>query len=383
MRDEGTSSDDRRPIGRTRRFAGATRLLAVAIAVAALPALAASAAQAVEPPVITGVSPDHGELGFEGIDEHPPITISGEHLAGATVTAAEFWRESGEQEFEVVEDSETSLVVRALFADWPGVRQLIVHTPGGSASGSVTYKPNQVGTLPVIGRCVQGGPEGGEYVDSKCRYKLAPEEGVIRPEGKFDWSEHLASTTVDFSGGAFKFRFAPQITCTSVDGTGTMLNGREVNNVVLTFHGCEYLGAACTNTATAGDVETFPLLFSLGWWKKKFPKGKRQPAVGVFPEILEGTIAQFRCGPESIAFGGGWEAALKATKAKTSLPFAFGVTKESEHGEEFPMFREQWPPHSAQVVPLMKIDGEDNGMAGPYGTFSMTAPEPFLVNKDK
>ena len=355
-------------------------LMAVLL-VAAQAALAASAARAAEPPVITSVSPEHAQFGVIENNEYPEITIVGENLQGATVTAPDFWRESGEQEFHVVEDTGTSLVVKAWFADQPGVRELHVHTPGGNATTSVTFLPYPGGD-PVIGRCYRGGPEGGEYRDSKCLYKYL--KSGIYPGGNYDWSAGLASPAVTFSGGEFKFIAYPQVTCTSVTGTGSLLNDREVDDVLLTFHGCEYLGAACSNTATAGDVETFPLLLSFGWWKKHFPRGRKKPAVGVFPKLVEGTIAQFQCGAHSLAFGGGWEAPVKAAKAKSSLPFAFGTTSEEEtKGEENPLFHMQWYGWGAQVVPLMKLDGEDNGMAGPYGTLSMNAPEPFQINEEK
>src|SRR5690348_5749295 len=115
--------------GLGRVHGAAARLLVAVVAVAALLALGASAAQAAEPPVITSVSPDHGQIGVFNSDENPPITITGENLQEATVTAPDFWRESGEQEFEVTEDTGTSLVVKSLFANVPGIRELVVHTP--------------------------------------------------------------------------------------------------------------------------------------------------------------------------------------------------------------------------------------------------------------
>lgn len=57
------------------------------------------------------------------------------------MTEPEFTSESGEQELAVVEGSETSLVVKPWFANVPGVRELRVHTPGGTATTSVTYTP--------------------------------------------------------------------------------------------------------------------------------------------------------------------------------------------------------------------------------------------------
>lgn len=350
------------------------RLIPAVLSMAALAAVGPSAAQAVEAPVITSVSPDHGQIGVIKGDQNPPITITGENLQEATVTAPDFWRESGEQEFEVVEDTGTSLVFKSLFANVPGIREIDVHTPGGTATTSVTYTPWPV-TDPVIGRCNGGAPESGEYMDSKCIYRLGP--GF----GSYEWSEALASPTVTFTGGAFTFGFYPRVKCTSVTGSGSLLNGREVNNVVLTFHGCEReLSGSCTNTATAGDVETEPLLLSFGWYKRHWPKGKKKPAVGLFSELIEGTIAQFRCGSDSVGFGGGWEAAVKATKPKTSLPMTFS---RFVHGTEEPMIFQQWPFWSAEDVPLIIVNGESTGGEGTTGSLSMNAPEPFLLNAEK
>lgn len=121
------------------------------------------------------------------------------------------------------------------------------------------------------------------------------------------------------------------------------------------------------------------MLLSFGWWQKNWPKGRKKPAAGLFPEQLDGTIAQFQCGSESIGFGGGWEAPVKAKKPKTSLPLTFGQRIEGKE-EPGPLIREEWQQWEAEVEPEMTGVGEVKAIAGPYGTLSMNAREPFLLS---
>lgn len=331
-------------------------------------ALTSASADALASPVITGVSPERAPVGWGPAGENDlvrEITLTGEDLAEATVTTPEY--ESGglsEKEFEVKEDTGTSLVVDARIGTQPGVQPLIVHTPAGTAATQVIYEP-QSGVYPVIGRCVP--TSGGVYKDRKCSKATAT-------KGKYEWAPGIAGGAVSFSGGMLTFG---QVSCSAVSGAGTMANPSEVGDVVLTLQGCTLSGlGSCTSTGTAGEVETMPLLVDLGWNVKGGTSKVKVPVLGLFPSAIGGTLAQFVCGGRATTLYGVAIATLKQGSYAGSMPIPF-ESKKSKPG----LLDIEWVGWGIGIQPDLEVEGGGYGGTARFvGTLTMDAPEPFVLN---
>lgn len=317
---------------------------------------------AVPAPEISSTSPS--ELGCCG----EKVMISGHHLDGATVTTPA-WTAKGmtERELALTEDTSESLTVESNQEEIeaPGVQYLTVHTDGGTASTHVTFVPGEE-SYPEFGNCRRLESLVGIFKNSKCS-KAEPAH-----HGKYEFTPGLSSRSVSFSAGTFSF--GQVIKCASVSGTGTLATASEIDGVALTFAGCthpEY--GSCSNTGTAGQVQSQPLAVWLAWQ----PSGpKKAPVFALLPAALNGALAHFECGGHGITLTGAAGAVLKAGRPATSLAVAYTVIKRGRPAAK----TIKWGEWVTYPAPSMEDENGSRFALSAIGTLTMSAIEPFEVN---
>jgi hypothetical protein len=196
--------------------------------------------------------------------------------------------------------------------------------------------------LPEFGKCEP--KTGGKYSNSNCTTKAK------KGAGAYEWlnAEHFSGAVKEFSNGSgektpavLTSRFIAcftgyerlpkcredekeeeyatvKIECEEVydNGEFSSKSDKEVRNVHVTFKECKGIGTECTNTATAGVIETNLLEGTLGYIKKTAPK-----EVGVDIKPQSGSIfAEFHCGGQIGTVVGG----AKATEGPAHPPSGGG-----------------------------------------------------------
>ncbi len=339
------------------------------------PVVAGDRFEYVDPPVISGISPERVDTGGNA---SVPITISGQGLGEATVTVPT-WTGAGmvEQQLKVKEDTADSLVVEMGWSNSPGVAQLTVHAPGGTASADFEFVPTPE-TYPEFGNCAKLATAQGAFKNSKCAL-FSPGD-----HGKYEFTPGLGSGAVTFSGGSMTFQGPRPLTCTGVSGTGTPASSSQIADVLLSFSGCTMgeLGS-CSNTGTSGEVQTQPLNAYLAWTNKK-QSSMKEPAFALVPQAVVGVleeflypsaIAHFVCGSHGVTLTGIAVTPVKPAKAKPSLPFVFATKKGKPTA-----VRTYWAPSAAYsaIGELDSVEGS-TGDAPLIGTLAITAGGPLGV----
>jgi hypothetical protein len=355
------------------RAARCARALALSLVVSLFAAaMLCSSAFGAEAPVITGVSPEQAAIGYGPLGEGSgfrEVAISGENLAEATV-GEPIAAEPYERQYEVKEDTGSSLVAMVRIAGEPGIQELVVRTPGGEAVTHIVYEPKP-GPYPAIGSCAPVAPRTGGYHDAKC---TKPEAAG---KGKYEWTAGIAGETVALSAGAWEFAGSKALTCSGASGTGTLKALSEVV-AAMTFEGCALEGVgSCSNTALAGELETEPLLIDFAW-QATGTSAVKKTAVVVLSRALNGALARFTCGGKQVTLEGTQLAPLKASKSAGSLPVVFAVG-----GKRQPkLVGVKWVEWGEDTEPSMRVPAEPaaSGRAPFVGTLTISAPEPFAVN---
>jgi hypothetical protein len=110
--------------------------------------------------------------------------------------------------------------------------------------------------------------------------------------------EHVNETKAEcdhLNNSSGNVEYPEYVECSSEQNTGRAIGVDELEDVVVTFKGCEFNGAvSCSNTAKEGEVKTEPLKGHLGYLEKS----ASPPKVGVQlePEASGGDFATLECG---------------------------------------------------------------------------------------
>jgi hypothetical protein len=174
--------------------------------------------------------------------------------------------------------------------------------------------------LPEVGICAKIGAKGGKYSDSNCTKKAAKnkEKEYL---GEYEWKkgkEGIKELKFVSSGGKGTLETASgtRITCESETAVGewvTSLSIKKVNNVIVTFKGCELSNPKnkCnTKGASAGEIVTEPLKGKIGYDSKS----AKEVGEELTPKAGKTKVfVRFECGPVTVEVG------VKKKETKTEI----------------------------------------------------------------
>ena len=141
---------------------------------------------------------------------------------------------------------------------------------------------------PEFGKCVEKAGSGTKYEDSNCT--------KVNTKGKFEFIPLAAGSKIAFtskSGEGFLEASGEKITCKEDETKEGEITGPKEDKVkAVVFKGCTALGglAKCQNTATKGEIQTEPLVSTLGFLNA----GKTEVGLSLAP-ASGGLFAKFEC----------------------------------------------------------------------------------------
>jgi hypothetical protein len=165
--------------------------------------------------------------------------------------------------------------------------------------------------LPEWGQCFA--KTGGKYADSNCQKKAAAGKGT------FEWRKSTEVASKQFTGegatgslhttfilcephpkrdpgtcaskGEEEVKLPSTVECESERANGEASGTKEIKNVAVIFKGCKFLGSACSNTPTEGEIRVNILKGTLGY----VSKAKKEVGVLLEPSAKKGAFATFTC----------------------------------------------------------------------------------------
>lgn len=164
----------------------------------------------------------------------------------------------------------------------------------------------------------------GNFTESGCK-TVAEKKGKPDHKGSFESTPSPTYTTESGPAELVTPGFGA-IQCKASTGSGAIISGTQTTTQT-SFTGCETDGQKCQNTATEGNIVTFPLTGTL-----------TEPATGVAETVLKPTsgsyLAEFGCtGVAVIRTGGsvgGKNLPVDTTGTTTTFDFEAGVEQHLE-----------------------------------------------------
>jgi hypothetical protein len=134
-----------------------------------------------------------------------------------------------------------------------------------------------------------------------------------------------------------RYSSGPAVTCTTEAGTGEYTGLKTVGGVVLTFTGCEGLGAKCSSAEAAeGEVVTRPLEGVLGITAVGEPNITDKIGLDLFPRGKTGAVMEFSCGTTPVVVQGSaiGVSASNAMKLTSTVAYSYSL-KYKQNPESF------------------------------------------------
>jgi alpha-tubulin suppressor-like RCC1 family protein len=269
-------------------------------------------------PYIEGLTPNHGPS-----NEHTTVIIKGAGFTG--VKKVEF--NNTEIGFETLNEHEIRVVAPL---GTPGNKGVTVTTTrAATASGPLAeFRYEPPGTI-ALGQCKKTTVGGGtKYKGGSCTEVL--------PTGNWEWFGSLPkpgfsaalspepptpAVLLESTGGV-------AISCTGETGTGTWLNPKAAQNVVLKLTGCKGLFGECSSPgAAAGEIVTNPLEGALGFTDHLTNK----VGLELLAEGVETAVIEAKCNTFNVKVTG---AVIGQITSVNKMTGSFTLKLKQHHGEQ-------------------------------------------------
>jgi len=191
---------------------------------------------------------------------------------------------------------------------------------------------NTLSNAPEYGRCVKVTTGTGRYENNGC----------TKPGGgkKYEWYPGVAKThlTVKLTSGTVAFETVKHslVACKTETGAGEYSGPKVLRGVILTFTGCERLGAKCTSVLSAeGEIATNSLEGVLGVEHLGTTTATNKIGLELFPAGKAGAFMEFSCGITPVTLRGAVIVPVAANKMLAGAALRYSASKGKQKPERF------------------------------------------------